>query len=64
MSESKRLKVNYLIIDNKIDNRFPLFEDIFENYVDLEPIFEQKYSRALTECPRLFMRLFVETTSI
>jgi len=43
MSESKRLKVNYLIIDNKIDNRFPLFEDIFENenkYPYLEKRFE------------------------
>jgi len=43
MSESKRLKVDYLIIDNKLDNRFPLFEDIFENenkYPYLEKRFE------------------------
>jgi len=43
MNESKRLKVDYLIIDNKLDNRFPLFEDIFENenkYPYLEKRFE------------------------
>jgi hypothetical protein len=43
MSESKRLNVNYIIIDNKLDNRFPLFEDIFENenkYPYLEKEFE------------------------
>ena len=31
MSESMRLKIDYIVIDNKLDNRFPLFEDIFEN---------------------------------
>jgi len=43
MNESKILNVDYLIIDNKLDNRFPLFEDIFENenkYPYLEKRFE------------------------
>ncbi len=31
MNESKRLQVDYLIIDNKIDNRYPIFEKIFNN---------------------------------
>ena len=31
MKESKRLNVDYLIIDNRLDNRYPIFEDIFKN---------------------------------
>ncbi len=31
LKESKKLNVNYLIIDNKLDNRYPIFEDIFKN---------------------------------
>ncbi len=31
MKESKRLNVDYLIIDNITDNRYPIFEDIFKN---------------------------------
>ena len=31
MKESKRLNVDYLIIDNRSDNRYPIFEDIFKN---------------------------------
>jgi hypothetical protein len=42
MSESKRLNVNYLIIDNKLDNRFPLFENIFENEDDY-PYLEKEF---------------------
>ena len=43
IDESKRLKIDYLIIDNKPDNRFPLFENIFtneNNYPYLEKEFE------------------------
>ncbi len=29
--ESERLKVDYLTIDNRIDNRYPIFEEIFNN---------------------------------
>jgi len=42
INESKRLKVDYIIIDNKLDNRFPLFEDIFENE-NKYPYLEKKY---------------------
>ena len=31
IKESKRLNVDYLIIDNTTDNRYPIFEDIFKN---------------------------------
>jgi len=31
LEESKKLDVKYLIIDNKSDNRYPIFEDIFKN---------------------------------
>ena len=43
ISESNRLKVDFIIIDNKLDNRFPLFENIFQfedNYPYLEKEFE------------------------
>jgi len=43
MEESKKLGVNYLIIDNKFDNRYPIFDNIFKNeekYLYLEKVFE------------------------
>ena len=42
MNESKRLQVDYLVIDNKIDNRYPIFEEIFDNEKNF-PHLEKEY---------------------
>lgn len=31
MNESEKLQVDYIVIDSKKDNRYPIFEEIFEN---------------------------------
>ena len=56
ISESDRLKVDYIIIDNKLDNRFPLFENIFQfedNYPYLEKEFEY-----ISEITDLHVKIF------
>lgn len=42
MDESKRLGVDYLVIDNKLDNRYPIFEKIFNDEKNF-PYLEKEY---------------------
>ena len=52
----KRLKVDYLIIDNKKDNRYPIFEEIFSN--ESEYSFLEKKSEYISEKINFHVKVF------